>query len=186
VTFLSAFAGSSPWCNRPAVIKLDNAQLARALRRAEAAHASTRSGQVSVMRTGPTGTPITSFGSRPADRCRHEQRPRRHRHRRRCAGRGSLPTDGDLNREILQRLKGEITDGPAHQDVGRSRGGNRARHERLRQSAKEIRGATPYAAIENEPAPKLIVDPPIPEALAQGTSKAIAICEACSRSVRWR
>jgi len=36
------------------------------------------------------------------------------------------------------------------------------------QSAKEIRGANPYAAIENEPAPKLIVDPPIPEALAQG------------------
>ena len=36
------------------------------------------------------------------------------------------------------------------------------------QSAKEIRGATPYAAIENEPAPKLTVDPPIPEALAQG------------------
>jgi Family of unknown function (DUF6130) len=36
------------------------------------------------------------------------------------------------------------------------------------QSAKEIRGASPYAAIENEPAPKLIVDPPIPEALAQG------------------
>jgi hypothetical protein len=36
------------------------------------------------------------------------------------------------------------------------------------QSAKEIRGATPYAAIENEPAPKLILDPPIPEALVQG------------------
>jgi len=36
------------------------------------------------------------------------------------------------------------------------------------QSAREIRGATPYAAIENEPTPKLIVDPPIPEALAQG------------------
>jgi hypothetical protein len=36
------------------------------------------------------------------------------------------------------------------------------------QTAKEIRGATPYAAIENEPAPKLIVDPPIPEVLAQG------------------
>jgi hypothetical protein len=36
------------------------------------------------------------------------------------------------------------------------------------QSAKEIRGATPYAAIENEPAPKLTVDPPIPEALDQG------------------
>ena len=27
-------------------------------------------------------------------------------------------------------------------------------------SAKEIRGASPYVAIDNEPAPKLIVDPP--------------------------
>jgi hypothetical protein len=36
------------------------------------------------------------------------------------------------------------------------------------QSAKEIRGVTPYAAIENEPAPKLIVDPPLPDLLAQG------------------
>ena len=36
------------------------------------------------------------------------------------------------------------------------------------QSAKEIRGASPYVAIENEPAPKLIVDPPLPEGLAQG------------------
>jgi hypothetical protein len=36
------------------------------------------------------------------------------------------------------------------------------------QSAKEIRGATPYAAIENEPAPKLIADPPLPDLLAKG------------------
>jgi hypothetical protein len=36
------------------------------------------------------------------------------------------------------------------------------------QTAKEIRGASPYIAIENEPAPKLIVDPPLPEGLAQG------------------
>ena len=36
------------------------------------------------------------------------------------------------------------------------------------QSAKEVRGATPYAAIEYEPAPKLIVDPPLPEGLAIG------------------
>jgi hypothetical protein len=36
------------------------------------------------------------------------------------------------------------------------------------QSAKEIRGATPYAAIENEPEPKLIVDPPLPDLLAHG------------------
>ncbi|HXV24659.1 MAG TPA: DUF6130 family protein [Alphaproteobacteria bacterium] len=36
------------------------------------------------------------------------------------------------------------------------------------QSAREIRGATPYVAIANEPAPKLIVDPPLREGLAQG------------------
>ncbi|WP_420971552.1 DUF6130 family protein [Bradyrhizobium sp. B120] len=36
------------------------------------------------------------------------------------------------------------------------------------QSARDIRGASPYVAVENEPAPKLIVDPPLPEGLAQG------------------
>jgi hypothetical protein len=36
------------------------------------------------------------------------------------------------------------------------------------QSAREIRGASPYVAIKNEPAPKLVVDPPLPEGLAQG------------------
>jgi hypothetical protein len=36
------------------------------------------------------------------------------------------------------------------------------------QSAREIRGPSPYVAVENEPAPKLIVDPPIPEGLALG------------------
>ena len=36
------------------------------------------------------------------------------------------------------------------------------------QSAREVRGATPYVEIENEPAPKLIVDPPLPGPLAQG------------------
>ena len=36
------------------------------------------------------------------------------------------------------------------------------------QSARDITGASPYLAIENEPAPKLIVDPPLPEGLAQG------------------
>jgi hypothetical protein len=36
------------------------------------------------------------------------------------------------------------------------------------QSAKQMRGATPYAEIKNEPAPKLIVDPPLPDLLAQG------------------
>lgn len=35
-------------------------------------------------------------------------------------------------------------------------------------SAKDIRGASPYAEIENEPAPRLFVDSPLPEGLAQG------------------
>jgi hypothetical protein len=38
----------------------------------------------------------------------------------------------------------------------------------LAQSAKEVRGATPYLTIQNEPAPKLIVDPPIPDLLHLG------------------
>ena len=36
------------------------------------------------------------------------------------------------------------------------------------QSAKSVRGASPYVAVENEPSPKLIVDPPLPEGLALG------------------
>ena len=35
-------------------------------------------------------------------------------------------------------------------------------------SAREVRGATPYLPVENEPAPKLIVDEPLPEGLPQG------------------
>jgi Family of unknown function (DUF6130) len=35
------------------------------------------------------------------------------------------------------------------------------------QSAREVRDATPYLAIENEPPPKLIVDPPLAAALTQ-------------------
>ena len=40
------------------------------------------------------------------------------------------------------------------------------------QSVKDIRGASPYVAIENEPAPKLIVDPPLPDQLARGIFQA--------------
>ena len=35
-------------------------------------------------------------------------------------------------------------------------------------SAREVRGASPYIEIRNEPAPKLIVDPPLPDLLDQG------------------
>ena len=40
------------------------------------------------------------------------------------------------------------------------------------QSARDVRGASPYVEIENEPAPKLIVDPPLPGPLAQGIFQA--------------
>ena len=36
------------------------------------------------------------------------------------------------------------------------------------QSARHIQGASPYVEIDNEPAPKLIVDPPLPEGIALG------------------
>jgi Family of unknown function (DUF6130) len=36
------------------------------------------------------------------------------------------------------------------------------------QSAREVRGASPFETIENEPAAKLIVDRPLPGPLAQG------------------
>jgi uncharacterized protein DUF6130 len=39
----------------------------------------------------------------------------------------------------------------------------------LAQSAREVRAPSPFAvAVENEPAPKLIVDPPLPGPLARG------------------
>jgi hypothetical protein len=38
----------------------------------------------------------------------------------------------------------------------------------IAQSAKDIRGPSPLVAVENEPPAKLIVDPPLPEQLAQG------------------
>ena len=36
------------------------------------------------------------------------------------------------------------------------------------QSAKEVRGASPYIEIKDEPPPKLIVDEPLPDGLPQG------------------
>jgi hypothetical protein len=38
----------------------------------------------------------------------------------------------------------------------------------LVRSAREVRGPTPYFAIENEPPPKLIVDAPLPDLLDKG------------------
>src|SRR5262249_16877432 len=39
------------------------------------------------------------------------------------------------------------------------------------QSAREVRGPTPYFAVENEPPPKLIVDPALPGPLALGLTQ---------------
>jgi hypothetical protein len=36
------------------------------------------------------------------------------------------------------------------------------------QSGREVRGPSPFVALENEPAPKLVVDPPLPDQLAEG------------------
>jgi len=36
------------------------------------------------------------------------------------------------------------------------------------QTAREVRGPTPYFTVENEPAPKLVVDAPLPGPLASG------------------
>ena len=44
----------------------------------------------------------------------------------------------------------------------------RTEAEAAPQSARAVRGASPYIEVDNEPAPKLIVDPPLPEYLAQG------------------
>ena len=40
--------------------------------------------------------------------------------------------------------------------------------EAASQSAKEVRGASPYVDVKDEPAPRLIVDEPLPEGLAKG------------------
>ena len=40
--------------------------------------------------------------------------------------------------------------------------------EAFAQSARDIRGGSPYVAIEKEPAPKLIVDPPLQEGAGPG------------------
>jgi Family of unknown function (DUF6130) len=42
----------------------------------------------------------------------------------------------------------------------------------LAQSAREIRGPSPYIAIENQPAPRLIVDPALAEPLRAGVFQA--------------
>src|SRR6266403_1391067 len=69
--------------------------------------ASTRSGPAGTMRTGRTGTPTTSSGSRPASRCRLRQRLRTgdwHATARRLAGsRQNRPSPGSANQANQRR-----------------------------------------------------------------------------------
>jgi hypothetical protein len=58
---------------------------------------------------------------------------------------------------IVAGVAAAIAQTPAHTDLNPGT-----------QSAKEVRGATPYLEIKNEPAPKLIVDAPLPDLLDHG------------------
>lgn len=40
------------------------------------------------------------------------------------------------------------------------------------QTAREIRGVSPYETVENQPAPRLVVDPPFPDPLKRGIFQA--------------
>ena len=52
--------------------------------------------------------------------------------------------------------------------VARGQTSTRGDANRAPQSAKEVRGATPYFEIKDEPAPRLIVDPPLSHLLDRG------------------
>src|SRR5262245_42966795 len=52
--------------------------------------------------------------------------------------------------------------------AARGQTSTRSGAERATPSAKEVRGASPYVEIKDEPAPTLIVDPPLPDLLDQG------------------
>ena len=53
-------------------------------------------------------------------------------------------------------------------DAARAQTSARTDAEPAPRSAKEVRGISPYVETENGPPPKLIVDEPLPEGLAQG------------------
>ncbi len=72
------------------------------------------------------------------------------------------------DRGILHSFKGEKAMTLLIKTLAAVAAGTMITTSAFAESAREIRGASPYVAIENEPAPKLIVDPPLPEGLARG------------------
>ena len=61
---------------------------------------------------------------------------------------------------------GTVAATPAAAETGQTSAGTDVKA--AARSAKEVRGASPYIEIKDEPAPKLIVDPPLPDLLDQG------------------
>lgn len=55
-----------------------------------------------------------------------------------------------------------------HRAIGLAAIGTLLAMDAVAQSAVEIRGASPYVAVKDEPPPRLVVDAPLPEGLAQG------------------
>ena len=81
--------------------------------------ASTRSGPASTMRTGRTGTPSTSSGSRPARSCRHEQRLR---------GKNQSLKNQFLEEAVMVQTvarSSQLSRGHCHGDRGQPRRGRR-------------------------------------------------------------
>src|SRR5262249_37153982 len=104
-------------------------------------------------------------------RQRQNQQLRRDHCRRRFIRYSSRTTEVGLDRAILHSCKGENAMTLLIKTLAAVAGAVLATSA-FAQSAREVRGASPYAEIENEPAPKLIVDPPLPGPLAQGIFQA--------------
>ena len=51
------------------------------------------------------------------------------------------------------------------------------------QTAKDVKGATPLVAVQNEAPAKLIADPPIPEQLALGHTVKLELADATHRPI---
>ena len=72
------------------------------------------------------------------------------------------PADGDMHvPPIVEVAEASVGDGNAGQSTTNA-------EQRATASAREVRGASPYAEIENEPPPRLIVDPPLRNLLDRG------------------
>lgn len=90
------------------------------------------------------------------------------------------PAPADLQTRIAAAIRGDGLVYPAagtqaaggQQQLADTIVGRSAPRQAAVPSARAVRGASPYDTIENEPVPKLVVDPPLPGPLAQGIYQA--------------